>query len=131
MLQRCQNPNSCKFPTYGGIGIKVCDEWQSFDNFFKDMGLRPEGMTLDRIDSQKGYGPGNCRWATISQQQNNQKRTIRVVYFGKEYTLSELCLALEVSKNTLLYRIKTGWDQSEWGRKTSSRKELLPQHDAE
>lgn len=122
MLQRCHNPNSYKFPTYGGAGVKVCDAWQSFDHFLKDMGLRPDGMTLDRIDGQKGYEPGNCRWATISQQQNNQKRTIRVKYFDREYTLSELSSTLGLSKNTLLYRIKIGWDQSEWGKRTSSRK---------
>lgn len=122
MKQRCQNPRSEKFPSYGAVGIEVCPQWQTFDGFFKDMGHRPRGMTLDRVDGSKGYEPGNCRWATIFQQQNNQKKTVRVQYEGKQFTLSELSLILGISKTTLSYRIKTGWDQSMWGSKANLRK---------
>ena len=74
MKQRCDNPKQPRYIDYGGRGISVCDKWQtSFENFLEDMGKRPEGMTLDRIDNDKGYYPENCRWATY-QQQNLNKR---------------------------------------------------------
>lgn len=74
MRQRCGNPNTPKYRLYGGRGIAVCERWQDFDNFLADMGPRPEGMTLDRVDSDGNYEPGNCRWATFSEQ-NRHKRT--------------------------------------------------------
>jgi hypothetical protein len=72
MLQRCENPNSTNFNRYGGRGIKVCKNWHKFENFLEDMGTRPEGMTLDRIDNNGNYEPSNCRW--ISHKENCQNR---------------------------------------------------------
>lgn len=72
MKQRCLDPNHKSYPRYGGRGITICPEWLVFENFYRDMGDRPEGTTIDRVNNSKGYYPGNCRWATLSQQQRNK-----------------------------------------------------------
>ena len=75
MRARCNNPNSDEFHRYGGKGITVCARWQeSFEAFLADMGERPSGKTIDRIENAKGYEPGNCRWATPREQRMNQER---------------------------------------------------------
>lgn len=73
MHQRCTNPKHVRYERYGGRGISVCERWNSFENFFADMGARPAGLTLERIDNHKGYGPGNCKWATWSEQNRNRE----------------------------------------------------------
>lgn len=73
MIQRATNPNGPRWMDYGGRGIGVCEPWLSFENFYADMGDRPQGMTLERNDNDLGYGPDNCRWATNEEQQRNKR----------------------------------------------------------
>ena len=77
MHQRCANPNHNSYKHYGGRGIAVCDRWYEFANFLADMGERPVGLSLDRIDNDAGYSPDNCRWATSQQQAKNRRQSRR------------------------------------------------------
>lgn len=73
MTQRCRNPNHTAYRRYGGSGVEICADWADFMNFLADMGERPEGKSLDRIDNSKGYNKANCRWATRTEQARNHK----------------------------------------------------------
>lgn len=74
MLTRCRNRRFKQWADYGGRGITVCERWLEFSNFLEDMGQRLLGLTLERIDNDKGYEPGNCKWATRHDQRMNQRR---------------------------------------------------------
>ncbi len=74
MKDRCLNPNDKNYKNYGGRGITVCERWMDFTNFLADMGEKPEGLTLDRINNDGNYEPGNCRWATWKEQRRNQRK---------------------------------------------------------
>ncbi|MGA7988021.1 MAG: hypothetical protein WCB51_06440 [Candidatus Dormiibacterota bacterium] len=73
MVRRCTNPSSADWPRYGGRGITVCNRWHRFENFLADMGPCPDDLTLDRINNDGNYEPGNCRWTTWEQQMRNRR----------------------------------------------------------
>jgi hypothetical protein len=118
-MMRCHNPNATKYWQYGARGIAVCPEWHTFQGFYADMGLRPDGKTLDRIDGTKGYCKENCRWATPSEQQRNTKSNRRYTFRGKSLLLQEIAERLGVKPATLFYRIKQGWPEELWGSRPS------------
>lgn len=111
MRSRCQNAYCLEYPDYGGRGIVVCERWsQSFWNFVDDMGPRPDGHTLDRIDNDGPYSPGNCRWAGRQLQANNRRSNRLVTYGNTECTVSDLARLVGKSYRTLYERIhKSGW----------------------
>lgn len=76
MMVRCTNPKGWGYTEYGAKGVTVCERWHDFRNFLYDMGERPAGKSIDRIDGAKGYEPGNCRWATRAQQNANRRKYI-------------------------------------------------------
>lgn len=82
MRDRCLKKSHMHYGRYGGAGITICERWDKFQNFLADMGERPDGMSLDRIDSAGNYEPGNCRWATAKEQRANQKIKGRSRFFG-------------------------------------------------
>lgn len=109
MTQRCTNPRAPKYSTYGAKGITICEEWKSFDRFLSDMGERPEGSTIDRINGEFGYSRENCRWATIREQQENLRTNTWLTFQGERVSICSLARLLGLSKATLRYRIKQGW----------------------
>lgn len=90
MKDRCLNPKHIAFHHYGGRGITVCERWMEFENFLADMGERPDGKTLDRINVSGNYEPGNCRWATNREQALNKRKVGKLEYFTTEQLLAEL-----------------------------------------
>ncbi len=109
MKQRCTLPCCSNYSRYGAVGITYDSAWESYDKFLEDMGERPEGMTLDRINSSKGYSKDNCRWATPAQQQANRKNCMRITYNGITQTSAEWARSLGLAKGAVWNRIKAGW----------------------
>lgn len=101
MKQRCSNPKNKNFASYGGRGIKVCERWQQFENFFADMGERPNGKMLERKNNNGNYGPGNCEWAPNAVQYRNRQHNVWLGAFGVSAILAEWAKALGMNISTL------------------------------
>lgn len=109
MRWRCSEKNPIR-SRYYDRGIGVCERWDNFANFLKDMGKRPgKRYTLDRIDNDKGYSPENCRWATHKQQANNTSRTNYIMVDGNRVSLMDIHDETGIHPETLRGRIKSGW----------------------
>lgn len=111
MKQRCNDPKHVAYARYGGRGIKVCERWgDSFEAFLADMGERPsKAHSLDRIDTDGNYDPGNCRWATPQQQQRNRRNVPKLQAFGRAQTLTDWAEEYGVNKRALRSRLVRGW----------------------
>lgn len=111
MHDRCRNPNDERFAHYGGRGIEVCERWNSFENFLLDMGKRPQGTSIDRINADGNYEPGNCRWATAAEQTRNRRCSILVNWGGETLTLKECCRIVGEDYQRARRRVRVnGWD---------------------
>lgn len=122
MKTRCFNPNSQQYYNYGARGITVCKRWLKFENFHADMGDKPDGMSLERINNDGNYEPGNCRWATAKEQQANTRLTVRVTINGETSSLSEWCRRYGLKFHRVWRRIEAGMDPIE----AVTRTERLP-----
>jgi len=112
MLQRCENPNYKQYENYGGRGIKVCGEWhdpQVFISWALANGWQ-EGLSIDRIDNDGNYEPGNCRWVTVKVQARNKRNNHLITFDGKTQTMAGWAEELNISYNVLKQRI----DQYHW-----------------
>ena len=110
MLHRCLKTDHEQYGNYGARGITVCERWLRFTNFLADMGERPSGMTLDRIDTYGNYEPGNCRWATAkTQRQNSRQRIHWITHNGDTLCLLDWSRKLGIRANHIRWRIAQGW----------------------
>lgn len=110
---RCNNPKSDRWNDYGGRGIKVCQEWMDSYESFRDWATAngyQENLTIDRINVNGNYEPGNCRWITNQEQQNNRRNNHYITYNGETKTITEWARICGLSENGLVHRIKRGWE---------------------
>lgn len=116
MKSRCYNKNNKRYKDWGGRGIVVCDEWldnfQAFYSWSMSNGYKL-GLTIDRIDNNKGYSPENCRWVDIKTQCNNTNRNVYLTYNGKTQTMKQWSEELNISYNTIICRHRKGWKDKE------------------
>ncbi len=109
MIKRCHDPETRHYKNYGGRGIRVCDRWrESFEAFFADMGPRPPGTSIDRINNESGYEPGNCRWATAIEQARNKRTSVKTEFRGMVLCVSEIADIGGISRATVSRRFKAG-----------------------
>jgi hypothetical protein len=111
MIRRCHDPRHRNYKDYGGRGIAVCNRWRkSFDAFLEDMGRRPPGLCLDRIDNLRGYEPGNVRWVTHKANNRNRRNNRLLTHDGLTLTVIEWSERTGIAEMTLHARLFKGWD---------------------
>jgi len=113
MHARCTNPHNDQYARYGALGITVCHRWQDFRNFLADMGERPTGLTLDRLDVDGNYAPTNCRWATPLQQAQNRRNNRLLTYEDCTQSVSAWAETLRIPRTVLQDRFRRGWTDTE------------------
>lgn len=108
IIKRCENKNHKDYPDYGGRGIMVCDRWRnSFENFLSDVGSRPsEKHSIDRINTNGNYEPGNCKWSTLEEQARNKRNNIRIEFKGEVMVLEDWARRLNVTRSVAKTVIK-------------------------
>jgi len=110
MKKRCNNSKHKAYHNYGGRGIKYCERWEKFSNFFEDMGKLPSPEhSLDRIDVNGNYSPENCRWATRSEQHNNTTRNVRLTHNGITLTATQWAKKFNLPQYLIYHRLQYGW----------------------
>jgi hypothetical protein len=105
IIQRCTNKRSSNYVNYGGRGISVAERWRKFENFYADMGSRPKGASIDRIDNNGSYTRENCQWAMRAQQQRNKRTTIRVIWNNQPMALIDVAKLTGLHYGRLRYRV--------------------------
>lgn len=105
MRRRCSNPRAAHYKYYGARGIKMCADWEHFWTFVFDMGVRPEGYSVDRIDNDGPYAPWNCRWASRFTQQRNSRHTHYITHDGETLCVAEWAARFGVTQSAICHRI--------------------------
>ncbi len=113
MIARCTNPKNSHYPSYGGRGIKVHEPWFTFANFLADMGEKPPGTSLERINNDGDYYPNNCQWATLKRQSRNKRNNKLLTWQGKTQTVAAWAEELHISQSTISYRVNHGYSDEE------------------
>ena len=109
MRQRCNYPNNNRYINYGGRGITVCGRWNKFEDFYEDMGDKPKGCSIDRIDNNGNYEPENCRWATMAEQSRNKSTSVKY----KDKCAKVWADNMKIPYKSFLWRInKYGWENA-------------------
>lgn len=109
MNARCSNPRHSSYKNYGGRGISVCERWHDFANFLADMGEKPAGHSIDRVDNNANYSPENCRWASVTEQARNKRNVPVLTLDGVSAPRPEWRERLHFKRGTLEYRLAAGW----------------------
>jgi len=112
MHTRCTNKKQQGWQAYGGRGISVAKEWASFEKFFEDMGDRPDGCSIGRIDNNLGYSPGNCRWESRLEQANNTRANRQISASGFTYTIAQWSRVSGIKLSTIRKRLQLGWPEN-------------------
>ncbi len=111
MISRCYNKENRAYPEWGGRGIRVCDRWlKSFEDFYADMGQRPKGFVIDRIDNDGNYDPKNCRWASMKESNRNKRNNRTITISGVSKVIPEWSELSGVPPSTIIGRLKRGWN---------------------
>lgn len=113
MVKRCTNDRHKAWRHYGGRGIVVCERWLDFENFLSDMGEPQPGLTIERINNDGNYEPGNCRWATQAEQLRNRRNNRRITINGVTRVASEWAREYGISRQVIDHRLKAGWSDED------------------
>lgn len=109
LRQRCTNPKKKQFKDYGGRGISCCERWDTFTNFLEDMGEKPKGYQIDRIDVNGNYCKENCRWVSPKENANNRRNNRILVFKGESKTIAQWAVLKKMTVETLRARVRRGW----------------------